>query len=394
MKNLNRYLTTFSADYTGAANVVYEMDGLLMVHDPNSCAGHAYGIDEPRFFASPRPAFSTNIKDIEAITGNDKKQVQKIVYAVNYFDAKFIPIISSPVTTLIGTDLDGMAKSVEKRTKIPSIGIPTTGFDTYEKGIEKAYMALAKKFTGSNYFNPEPCEVNVFGTVVADNWDVDSVQYLEQQIQKCGFQSIACWGADASLEQVTGANQSKLNIVVAASGLEIAEYMKQKYNIPYICGFPVGNYGLKKWCEKINDARLNTTSNDEYITKKKNSVYKRILIIGEQFQGNGIRECLLADYNVESVDCVSFFGWNKNMAENDDKKLLCEESLENYLDEHRTYDLIIGDPVFKKVVEGKTKAYLSMPHMAVSTVINMYESFQIIGEYGTKLFDYILEYGV
>ena len=82
------------------------------------------------------------------------------------------------------------------------------------------------------------------------------------------------------------------------------------------------------------------------------------------------------------------------MAQENDKKLLCEETLEAYIEENERYDLIIGDPVFRKVVECKADCYLEMPHLAVSTVINMYDSYQIIGEYGTKFFDYILEYGV
>lgn len=394
MKNLNRYLTTFSADYAGASNVVYEMEGLLIVHDPNSCAGHAYGIDEPRFFISPRPSFSTNIKEIEAITGNDQKQIQKIVYATDFFDVKFIPIIGSPVPALIGTDLNGIANSVEKKTNIPTVAIDTTGFDTYEKGVSKAYLSLAKKFTGSTYFTPDTCDVNIFGTVVTDNWDVDSVNYLKKKIHECGVEKIACWGADASLENITGANKSKLNIVVSVSGLEIAEYMKEKYNIPYICDFPVGNNAIQRLCERIREKINRERKSMRISSEKKNSIYKRILIINEQFQADGIRKCLLEDYAVEQVDCVSFFGWNLEMAQENDKKLLCEETLEAYIEENERYDLIIGDPVFRKVVECKADCYLEMPHLAVSTVINMYDSYQIIGEYGTKFFDYILEYGV
>lgn len=69
----------FAADYTGASQVVYEMKGMEVVFDGRACACHAAGSDEPRFMKEPQLAFSLNIKEIEAITGNDAKQIEKMI---------------------------------------------------------------------------------------------------------------------------------------------------------------------------------------------------------------------------------------------------------------------------------------------------------------------------
>lgn len=395
MKNLNRYMPAFAADYTGASEVVYEMDGMVIVFDGRSCACHATISDEPRFMVGPKLAFSTNIKEVEAITGNDEKQIQKIINAVNQFPVKLVTLLGSPVPTIVGTDLDALAHIVESRTGIPCVGISTTGFDSYDKGASKAFLKLIKKFTGKAYFTPKPCEVNVFGTLGCDMWDVDSVHELERAILDCGAESVTCWGADCVLEEISGADQSKLNIVVSASGVKAAEYMKEKYGIPYLAGCPVGERAMERFKADVRSL-LGTeepTQEKEEAKCKQACNYKKILVIGEQMLANGIRSCLMDEFAAEQVDCVTFFEQYANWKQEEDKKLRDEESLKSYVAQRGPYDLIIGDPVFKELVAGGTQAYMDWPQLAVSSVIHMQKSFQSLGSYGTVYFAHALQTG-
>lgn len=390
MKRLNRFLPAFSADYTGASSVVYGMEGILVGHDPISCSTHAFITDEPRIDSVHKPFFSTCINEIEAVVGNDEKHIKKMIQLLEYFDAKFMTIIGTPVTSVIGTDFLGIAKVFEKRTGVPTIGVDTTGFELYDEGIVKVYKQLIDKFTGQSYFKATPSEVNVFGTVVLDMWDMDSVIYLEQIIKEAGAETVTCWGADATLEHITGANQSRLNIAVSVSGIEAAKYMEKKYGIPYIIGCPIGENETIEFQSRISEKLGNEMKLCRSKKEKNKDHVKKVLIIGEQVLSDGIRNCLQKEFGIEQVDCVTFFKQESILKRKYDAKVRDEEELINYMKQREEYDIIIGDLRLKTIVGAYGKKYLEWPHIVMSGQNRLQESFQSIGIYGTRFFEHIL----
>lgn len=391
MRNLNRFLPTFCADYTGASQIVYEMDGMIVVFDGRACACHAAGSDEPRFPLNPKLAFSTNLKLVEAVTGDDRKQIKKILNALEYYKPKFLTLIGTPVPAVIGTDLDGIASIIEKKSGVPCIGVNTTGFDSYDKGASKTMLKMAKKFVGKDYFEARPCEVNVLGTLVCDMWDVDSVRYLEQAILDSGADSVCCWGSDARVEEIAGADRSKLNVVASVCGLETAKYLEKTYGTPYIVGFPVGNHAMAEFKASVAEKLRGEYKSAPACCARKHSKYQKVLVIAEQLQANGIRNCMQKEYDVEKVDCITFFDQDKTSVAADDKKLRDEDALTDYVQEHGPYDLIIGDPIVTQIIGGSGKEIISWPHFAISGIVHMRSSFQSLGEFGTRFFDYVLQ---
>ena len=47
---------------------------------------------------------------------------------------------------MIGTDYRALCRMAEKKTGLPVLGINTDGMEYYDRGIEKTYLALLKKF--------------------------------------------------------------------------------------------------------------------------------------------------------------------------------------------------------------------------------------------------------
>ena len=391
MKNLNRYLPTFAADYTGASHIVYEMDGMVVFFDGRACACHAAASDEPRLALGPQLAFSVNLKLVEAVTGDDRKQIKKILNALEFFEPKFLTLVGTPVPAVIGTDLDGIAAVIEKKSGIPCVGVNTTGFDPYDKGASKTMLKLAKKFIGRDYFEAKPCDVNVLGTLACDMWDVDSVQYLERCILESGAESVCCWGADARIEEIAGADRSKLNVVTSVCGLETAKYLEKTYGTPYVVGFPVGDKAMGEFKSSVAKILKGEGAAEPTHTDKKHSKHQKVLVIAEQLQANGIRNCLQNEYDVERVDCITFFDQDKSFAAANDKKLRDEDALTDYVQENGPYDLIIGDPVVVPVIAGSGREVIAWPHFAISGIIHMRSSFQSLGEFGTRFFDYVLQ---
>ena len=150
MKGLRKYLSPFAPDQSGAAAVLCEFHGLIIILDAGGCAGNICGFDEPRWFESRRAIFSAGLRDMDAILGRDDRLVEKIGKACEKLSADFIAVIGTPVPAVIGTDYRALSRMIEKKTGIPALTIDTDGtklYDDGEKGHGKNYLksSLLKK---------------------------------------------------------------------------------------------------------------------------------------------------------------------------------------------------------------------------------------------------------
>ena len=85
MKGLRKYLSPFAPDQSGAAAVLCEFHGLIIILDAGGCAGNICGFDEPRWFESRSAIFSAGLRDMDAILGRDDRLVEKIGKAFRRF---------------------------------------------------------------------------------------------------------------------------------------------------------------------------------------------------------------------------------------------------------------------------------------------------------------------
>ena len=51
MKGLWKYISPFAPDQSGAAAVMYGLNGIVVICDAGGCAGNICGFDEPRWFS-------------------------------------------------------------------------------------------------------------------------------------------------------------------------------------------------------------------------------------------------------------------------------------------------------------------------------------------------------
>lgn len=395
MKNLYKYIPGFAADYSGACNVLYEMGGLCVIHDGGACVGHTVMTDEVRWGIEKSHIFSSALKEVEAVTGDDDRLVKKLIHSANAANPKFIAIMGTPAPTIMGTDFEGIAKIVERKTGVPALGISTNGFQYYQDGVSRVYMSLIKKFICKDTcISPETAEVNILGTTVIDMWDVESVQCLEQLIKDCGAGSVAGWGTTASLEQIAGADKSRLNVVVSISGLKAAKYMQKHYGVPYIAGFPIGRRETRTFQQSIAECLGEKKMFPEESVSQKSCGKEKILIIGEQIFANSLRACLENEYQAKRVDIVSHFGLDKEYKRAGDGKIADEDDLVSFVRENGPYDLVIGDPVFQEILQHekeKIGEFLEWPHMAVSSLLYMSQCFNYVSETGSRFLDYVFK---
>ena len=105
IKNASRIISTYSADVFGVCSALYELGGMVIMHDASGCNSTYTTHDEPRWYDIESNIFISALTEAEAIFGDDDKLINEICDAAEDLEPKFIAIAGTPVPTMIGTDL-------------------------------------------------------------------------------------------------------------------------------------------------------------------------------------------------------------------------------------------------------------------------------------------------
>ena len=232
MKGLRKVLTPFAPDQSGAVSVLYELGGILVICDAGGCVGNICGFDEPRWFRHKSAVFSAGLRDMDAIMGRDDMLVKKLVMAADQIKADFAAIIGTPVPAVIGTDYRALTRMAEKKTALPVIAIEATGTFLYDKGEEKAWKALFKKFADKDV-EKEAGRVGIIGMTPLSLSDLDAGEKITKILKVEGYDKVSCYGMGSGLSEVRTAYAVEKNLVVSPAGMSVAKEMYEKAGIPY-----------------------------------------------------------------------------------------------------------------------------------------------------------------
>ena len=245
MSKLCVNLPPYSPDYSGCASALFELGGMIVLHDASGCTGNYLGYDEPRWMGSKSFVFCSGLRHMDAILGNDNLLIDRIVKAAESLKPKFIALLGSPVPMVIGADYEGIMHEVEERTGIPSFGFDTKGLAYYGKGISMAVISLIKKFCQKEAVpETERSGINLIGVTPLDFGNKGVEKDFIRLFENAGITVNCSFSAGHSIEAIKKSVFSKLNLVVSQSGIEVAKFMEKKYGIPYITGTPVGDGGI------------------------------------------------------------------------------------------------------------------------------------------------------
>ena len=239
MKGLRKYLTPFAPDQSGAVSVLYELGGMLVICDAGGCTGNVCGFDEPRWFETRSAVFSAGLRDMDAILGRDDRLVAKLADAAKKLDVTFAAVIGTPVPAVIGTDYRALERMLAKKTELPVLTVNTDGMELYDRGEEKAYLALFGRFAGENVDvepgniektqTAESCDgkrngknedvsvdiedrprVGIIGMTPQDVSDLKAAEKIRKLYADQGLRAV-CYGMGDGLEEVKKASLTSCN---------------------------------------------------------------------------------------------------------------------------------------------------------------------------------------
>ena len=349
MKGLWKYLSPFAPDISGAVEVLFKMNGLIVIIDAGGCTGNVCGFDEPRWKSEKSAIFSAGLRDLDAILGRDEAMMKKIGDVLGVMeDPAFLALVGTPVPSVIATDYQALRRMGERKFGITTLTMQTTGMELYDKGQERAYLELVKNTKDSEFTCPETDEmpsymrpIGIFGATPMDLLDFDTTDTIKERA--------ACCGGDArvfgeSVRDFEEAASFRENLVISPSGLAAASYMEKKYGVPYTVRYP-----LPKGFELAGLAQ------DEIEGKK-------ILIVHQAVLAETIREEMEQTSDSVEVDTATFFmpfAKCRTIPEEDDFIKLVTDG---------NYDIIIGDPMLRRALRGWSGKFVEIAQFSVSGV--------------------------
>ena len=240
MKQTARIISTYSADTFGVCSALFEMGGMVVMHDASGCNSTYTTHDEPRWYDMDSMVYISGLSEMEAIMGDDEKLIGDIAEAANALKPKFIAVAGTPIPAMTGFDFTAVAELIEERTGIPTFGFATTGMNTYVTGASMAFEGIARRFVKRDVEKTTYLSVNILGLTPLDFSVNGSDQSVKTFLEREGCEVISSWAMGSSLEEIANAGRASVNLVVSAAGLGAAKALKEMFGTPYVAGTPIG----------------------------------------------------------------------------------------------------------------------------------------------------------
>ena len=246
MKQVSVTLSTYTADVSGVCSALYELGGMVVIHDPSGCNSTYNTHDEPRWYEMDSLIFISCLSQMDAIMGNDDKFIHDIVRAAKELQPRFIALVRTPIPLMTGTDFEGISRVIEKQTGIPVFYFPTSGMHTYVKGAGMAMETIARELVPAGRKSVKerknkqenPLKINILGATPLDfsiNSTLDSIkEFLSQH-----FEIISIFAMGSSIEDIQRAGEADVNLVISSVGVLAAKVLEERFHTPYVIGTPI-----------------------------------------------------------------------------------------------------------------------------------------------------------
>lgn len=364
MRQAYRMIPIYTSDVSGVCSALYELGGMVVIHDPSGCNSTYNTHDEIRWYNQDSLIFISGLTEIDAVMGNDEKFLSDIKEAAGELHPKFIALVSSPIPFMNGTDFPALAKVLETETGIPAFAVPTNGMHDYVYGAGKALEEIARRFVPEQMEDRNGSErtVNLLGATPLDFGPISKVEELKKNLEQYGWKVISTWAMEDSLEDLAQAGKAEMNLVISSVGLRAAKMLKEKYGTPYVIGTPYKEYAerISEALEKriqipaIEDRRranLQGTGNSEKI----------ITLIGEPVTIGSLAAIIERRYHYKTRILCPLENAEGLLGEHD-LKICGEEEMENAL---KNAQIVVADPLYRPICPVECEFY-ERAHIAFS----------------------------
>ena len=247
MKQVSVILSTYTADVSGVCSALYELGGMVVIHDPSGCNSTYNTHDEPRWYDQDSLVFISGLSEIDAIMGNDEKFIDDIVRAAGQLSPRFIALVRTPVPMMIGTDFEAIRDIIAQETGLPVFYFATNGMHSYVQGAGMAMKAIAEEMVAEPPETsvhemakpPASMRINLLGVTPLDFSVNSTLSSMQAFFEHHGCEIISTFAMGSSPEEISRAGEADVNVVVSSVGLPAAKVLYERFGTPYVAGMPV-----------------------------------------------------------------------------------------------------------------------------------------------------------
>ncbi len=357
MRQTARIISTYSADVFGVASALFELGGMVVMHDASGCNSTYSTHDEPRWYDMESMVFISGLSEMEAVLGDDEKLLSDIAETAAELHPKFIAVAGTPIPIMTGFDFDGVASLIEQRTGIVTFGFPTTSMRTYVHGADMALAAVAERFVQNGKRSAQP-SCNILGLTPLDFSVNGTDRSIAEFVQQSGFSVLSRWAMGSDLDEIGGAGDAHVNLVVSAAGIGAARVLERRFGIPYVVGVPFGSRFAAILGERLRGAAK--TGKSETVSPS-DIQKKRIVVIGEGVTSLSIAQMIELTTGIGTrvlcaTDCPEGILRASDCMAPDEEDIL--ESLEDI-------EQVIGDPLYRPLIPERIR-FVPLPSEAFS----------------------------
>lgn len=365
MKQTCSILSTYTADISGVCSALYEMGGMTVMHDASGCNSTYNTHDEPRWYHTPSMVFISALSELEAVMGDDEKLINDVSAAAVELQPRFIAIGGTPIPMMMGTDLSGIARVIEKKTGIPTFGFPTNSMHSYVTGAGMALAAVAERFcvplTRPDALKKgEKPVINLLGVTPLDFSVTGNVEAMKKLFTDSGYKIQGCWAMGSAWEELMNAGRAHVNVVASSCGLPLARVLQRIYGSPFVCGVPMG----RKLPEAMFEG-INVRTGDG----------APVYVVGEEILSLSIKNALCLDYGMKNVRVLCPLE-ETSLLSGADYALPDEEDIFARL---KDASVVIADPLYRPALPDGAK-FIALPHEGYSGRIWRKDIPMLIGE--------------
>ena len=250
------------------------------------------------WFFGQRRVPCTYLDKRDYVYGSEGKLIDAIRFILGRLTPDILAVVNSPGAALIGDDLERIVNEAVRSTShsaarhIPVITCQSPGYSKdIIDGWKTACRIVIDKLcdcarpgsadfggvsgsatsgddSGSAY---EP-SVNLLGLSIYQKYHAGDIAEIKRLLGLCGIKVNTALLCESSLDEIKKLPEASLNVVIDPDwGLDSAEYLKERFGIPYVAsryGYPVGFKAMEELirdiCRQLSmSADANTDDRDE-----------------------------------------------------------------------------------------------------------------------------------